>query len=1117
VDADKEGWSAPKIVENIKNWFEAVSRFLGSFHIGSTSTLIVSIKTAILKLISFQNHPDLDSGIDTALQFAFCSMALLTFHSDQEASENFGSFVNLFQLLTQLSSIDAKYASPSFALLRLIQQLHVLQRHDLISNTVSHVMGIPIDATWLVRGLTTSASVLVPSSPVSGPTPPSNASPFDQMPRTTPSGLEAETSSHQVRMVDAWLWATSPALLIHLTLSAIQSWPLVPYTPALPVSLITVFEEEDFFPNLSPLLQKVFHHPSGHDSVVSMLNLNAASHSEREAKPNWTARGDVWICWLLLRLSLHINRNADLQRLPNAPLGGNYDGIANCLWTLCENVGRVTCSRLPLMTLPIHSVVFETLQTFVDLALEGEQKCWSLERIKLLFLPSHAPNFAQCLVITSLNPSGLVPSMKQVICPINPENVLQALIFVALSFLRSNLTRTSHITPSTTPMVPSERLNTDESNGANVNSMDIDLEPEKSSLLKKSDFLTYMARHYRITSSMIFLANVPSVEKRRNHIGLVNTVRNTECVGSPSMLLQLCKALYIETIIPADRHASKYLFDNMGETPRKCVSTFELIRKRALSSFAHLRHFADVLGTHPQKCIFPTHHLHPVPLNFDFLGGDYRSLVNHHPFLATIDFPSLHSTQALDWFIFNSLQKVLSPSSTPWEAQCIESVVSWSFRFVSLERTLQAFALGILHPMNQAMIQQDKVSATIDSLHLTLIENPSALFGFNLRFLAHPTLFNHLFYKLVSFYFCLSKAEIVSVMRETQTQNQSSSNLDDSEHSDDDSPRSKEPDNDGEANGSLDRSTTRSSTTSGGVSPLDESESSKSEGSPIVAALIDPFSLRRIPKNRRRTGGGGNLRGEKKLTSEDADSLKRLQDCVMVHCLIDLLLLVEDNQIENCDPLEQGAKEEIRIGICLFLQSLFINDAPLMSLIHQQGYPARALPWLTNGVPAMHYCLELAPQLLARVFQKFTATDADLQSVTFPIKMAAHTIQRYPTQRSLDLATYILGLYKSCGKSLNSTIWASTLSDLAIIVLTFPTLTSSLMDLIILLDGSSSSSKSITFLPDNSSRPQTDMQARQDSMVSGSYDQGGSTSREVLRKVFNELVQGNSVAPFLRG
>jgi hypothetical protein len=113
----------------------------------------------------------------------------------------------------------------------------------------------------------------------------------------------------------------------------------------------------------------------------------------------------------------------------------------------------------------------------------------------------------------------------------------------------------------------------------------------------------------------------------------------------------------------------------------------------------------------------------------------------------------------------------------------------------------------------------------------------------------------------------------------------------------------------------------------------------------------------------------------------------------------------------------------------------------------------------------------------------------------------------------LDVATYLLDLFRAAGNSLNSSIWVETMPDLARLVLTFPSLLPAFIDLILIHEGSALGSN----LASHSSSV---LEASSLSMDPISLDHLSNSdplsARQVLRHVLSQITQGEHLAPFLR-
>lgn len=787
-----------------------------------------------------------------------------------------------------------------------------------------------------------------------------------------------------------------------------------------------------------------------------------------------------------MRLLLSANRFADFQRSgttsklmgETAPVGGNLDGVSIVLWNLLHRLSEYICLPLPKSTYAVHPVVFDTLAHFTELCLEGDQRFWSMDKLSAVFSPSLAPDFTHCLLLPSADGNSIPGDTAHIsVCHLEPPNFLQVLLFTCLVFSRvpSSKLVTHIITPSAAPGL-----------GATIEGEAPAEESFDESSLKKSEFIASLARFNNSSSVSVFSVHAPSQERKRTIAHHLRSALLENYGFSPSKLLVLSKLLWVDLLISLESKTShRTSFSMKGLKPiRLGVPLFDIIRKRAIQQFPHVRLFSDLIGLKSEKQVQRMGPKHTVPVDFSFLGGDYRSLVANHPFLSNVPFASLHDLTHLDQFLVSSIRTALSSRGTLWNEKRLVLLIGWCSTFVCLERTLAACAHAIL--LDNAEINNSSISLAIDQTHEELKHTPQRLFNFDFKLLALPTLFNYLFFHLVSFYYCLSKTDISALIR-------SAENKDD------------HADHETEAESAATPSTTTS------TSPSSATEETSESPTPVVSVLTDPFLLRAIPKHRPNKSYGNTL-GEKKMTAEDAQMLIRLQDSALVQILIDLMQYVEDMLDEKGERMEQGVKEELRVAICQYLQQLFVNDAPLMTLVHHQGYPTRVLPFLVNGVPAMHYCLELAPSLLAAAFQRAgtSSTDQDVQAACFPVKMAAWTIKRFPTQRSLDVSTYIFDLYRAAGHSLNPLLWAETLPDLARLVLTFPSLLAVFIDLVLIHEGSSVSTST------SSSATAISTLDNREGSLERLANAAPLNAKDVLKQVFTQLIQGEHLAPFLR-
>jgi len=1168
---------ASEIVRHISNWFKFFALSVVAFNLSFSLESIMSIRYLAVQLLDLQHRvaPDAMHFVESAFQYAFVSLACFALSPAQTSAENFSCFVHLYQTLVQLSNPEVKWSCYSSSLLRLFQQLHHLQRCDLLAQVIQRVLQVPVNQPWLVKGLTTTfqatPQVLDSTTSPMASTPFEGHNSFPPSNYTTPRSRSTQTtrkSLMHVSISDAWLWSSSPALLSHLCLESLsEPIPSIAHSYEPSSSLITIFEEADllsssFSASTRRTSQQLIPSKSNHGGITQDIAKTPPNIKKRAG--DWKTCADPWLSWIILRLLLHINPNADFRRFtPNIVnghmvsstwVGGNHDGVAQSLWRMFERLSEYVCTDLPTHVKGIHVIVLDTLQSFTDLVLQGEQRFWDVERIASSLSSTRSANFIISLTIPHHD------GEEQTICRLTPENILQELVFVSVAFCKSPLARQSSvISPSTTPFLPTFTDETSSFSGSRGNAtMMVDGDVDDVSM-KKTDFMSYIARDGSVSTMSAMSVHVPSQERKRLHLQLLNaTVLARDCVAHASKLLQLSKVLYVEVPNVIDSSSSSMPMFNRCPGRSCFIPLFEIIKKRALSAFAHIRHFFDILFLNSKSQSSPISTSRSIAVQVDFLGGDYRSLVADQPFLSSVNFASLQSHVVLERFLVDSIHELSQSKSAHWKEKCLTGMLNWIMKSVSLERCLQTCAFAILDDTQQLSSDQQKrsTSESIDLVHNRLLDNPSMLFNFRLPLLHHPTFFNFMFYKLISYYFSLSKIEIYRIMRSSEQQDATSIQ----EHHDTDSD---ELDEDGSQASSDYRlpiprassSTLQSKATQSSMmmatSTSDESASSSSTDAssasqpPVVAShLTDPFHLRSMHKNSSRNmsmiGGGSLKSGEKKMSLQDVELLKRLQDVVLVQMLIDLMLFVEEEGQERALDLklEQAVREQLRVSICVFLQQMFVNDGQLMSLVHQQGYPARVLPWLMSGVPSMHYCLEIVPPLLAQSFQRFTVSDIDVQAITFPIKVASSAISRYPTQRSLELATYIFELYRSAGKSLNKSIWLSTLSDLSQLTTTFPSLNLHLVELVALHEPtmtatttttSSSSTVGVleTIISSSPSPSPGTGETRSSYPSSSSFSSTSSSSsqhrsnenagRATLRASFAHLLKGSASAPFLKG
>ena len=985
---------------------------------------------------------------------------------------------------------------------------------------------MPINTTWFNAGSS--------SNFVATPHIPSNPSAMDVTQSSSSIGSNMAQKSMKVSFTLAWLWSAPIAQVSHLTLANIYhasiSSTIAASSQAIP-TLLNIFEDDEIFP--SPLSLSVQKHL--HPTPMPKRSKDTSYSTTTSLDEAWNACSDIWLQWIILRLLLILEPGCDFEHFHSsalhANLGGNRDGVGECVWKLCERLSSFVTAPSPRYIRPIRSIALETINKFAELCIEGSQRFWNYERLKLLFASSnHFADLTQGFLVSDTGDVGstIPPSL---ICHYSSESVLQCLLLCAFIFCKSPIISRSNGGPqlgttfNTTPSVSLLNIGLQEGQLAEGD--------HSESSMKRPEFLSWVARYTGSPLPNMTSAPQMTQDRKKALASQLKAQLVLDFSGSPSKVLQLCRALLVELVLPDSVNTGASVsmtVPGISGTPlRVVVGLLDLLKKSPFIAFPHLPHFSHLVQISPTKMLRTFIPQPTMEVDFGFLSrSDYRKLIAERPFMAYIDFVALNDFQKLESYFTDSILRLTTPGATNNDEKNLVTILGWAYARISLERTLQICAYAIIQTSSTA--SGSSLSRAIDLQHQQLLGNPRLLFGFDLRLLERSTFFNYIFYTLISYYWCLAKVDIAGVMESTGNSFEASSTHDFDNDSEDDENDSKEDDQ-GEESSNIRSS--GSTTKSVGVDSSDGSSAEPS--SPRGSALTDPFHLRAVKSAKSAANPHGLqssrrvsfLSGEHKLSTNDAELLKRLEDCVLVHLLVDLLLLVED--LPENGGVELGGKNELRGGICGFLQQLFVNDAALMNMVHQQGYPSRALPWLVEQVPAMHFCLELAPPMLAQSFQRYASSDSPPSSVAFSIQMAAWVVKRYPTPRSLEIATYIFDLFRSVGKSLHPNLWRSTLPDLARMVLTFPSLAPSLVDLVQLHSPSHVSPTSNTMLSSHSSsNPKasskidyhlSQLSAGDDSsMQSGASSSSSNVefSKSVLTEVFSILTKGQSTAPYLK-
>lgn len=1097
--------SAPEIEAEtlqIRNWLEVLALSLAAFQLTCNAQVLTSLLEASQLLVSIANLPTTPQRVlGEAIHFLTCSIALLAFPTaaittSASSEPNFSIFASLFQLLSVVSNAASLAKLPEIGFLRLAQLLHHLKRVDLLTQCLEVALGVPISASWLKSGISHSFTVTPASSASTAPIS-SNA-----MDITPESARGSETNaqpqkSMRVNFTQAWIWASPIGPTTHLTLTHLYH---AASSPIPGPTLLSIFEGDDILP--TPLSLSVHKHLSNAVKQSAIPEDGAMGG----VPDRWSAVHDVWLQWIILRLLLALNPSEDLDRFNatySAPSNrGNQEGVAECLWKLCERTSHFVASASPRFVRPLRSIALETIYKYAELCTDGFQRFWSFELLKSAFHQNHFADLTQSFSASPNSEASTTPS-SSIICLFGPQSVHQALLLCGYIFVKSPaLFRGSMASTSAYAAFAT----------ANNASEGPTSEGEASGLvMKKPELLTWIARHTGVTLPNMTSTYSMSNERKKRLTSHLKAQLCLDFVGSPSNVLQLCRALLVELVLPDSVPSASATMNHVpgisGAPLRVNIALLDLLKKSPFTVFPHLPHFSHLVQLAPSKTIRTFVPQPLVQVDFGFLrASDYRSVIAERPFLATLDFVSMNDLSKLETYILESMRRLAGTEANHSDEKSFAAVLAWAYARVSLERTMQACSFALLQP--NFIPGNHSLSHAIDAQHEQLLNNPRLLFGFDLGLLKRSSLFNFVFYTIVSYYGCLAKVDISSVIDSTHTSELSALAANDSED-ENDSKDEEEADESDEMR--LSGSTTRSA--NGETSDAPSTESTSPRGS----ALTDPFHLRAM-KSLKAHGGHVTkhvsfLSGEQKMSPNDADLLKHLEDSALVLMLIDLLLFVED--MPETGGIELGTKHELRTGICDFLQQLFVNDGPLMNVVHQQGYPSRALPLLVDGVPAMHFCLELAPPMLSHSFQRFASSDSPPPSVAFSVQMTAWVVKRYPTPRSLEMAGYIFELYRSVGRSLHPALWRSTLPDLARMVLAFPSLAPGLVELVQINSGANVVHSLLATQHTAMDLPNPLMNHPSNGSPISSQS-GASFSRTILQDLFSVLAKGQSIAPYLK-
>jgi hypothetical protein len=100
----------------------------------------------------------------------------------------------------------------------------------------------------------------------------------------------------------------------------------------------------------------------------------------------------------------------------------------------------------------------------------------------------------------------------------------------------------------------------------------------------------------------------------------------------------------------------------------------------------------------------------------------------------------------------------------------------------------------------------------------------------------------------------------------------------------------------------------------------------------------------------------------------------------------------------------KGVVEQVQSLTFAYIHQKFIEKPKLIRLIHLQMFPEKLIPLLINGVPSMHICLEIIPELLIK---------PSINYILFALALSASVIKKYPLPATLGIAHHIAALIKT--------------------------------------------------------------------------------------------------------
>ncbi|KAJ6230982.1 integrator complex subunit 2 [Anaeramoeba flamelloides] len=127
-----------------------------------------------------------------------------------------------------------------------------------------------------------------------------------------------------------------------------------------------------------------------------------------------------------------------------------------------------------------------------------------------------------------------------------------------------------------------------------------------------------------------------------------------------------------------------------------------------------------------------------------------------------------------------------------------------------------------------------------------------------------------------------------------------------------------------------------------------------------------------------------------------------VQESLVFHKLIDVTLKnkkewksEKNNENEINYYLEINQSFEC---IFLFIHGLFIDESPLIKLVHFQMYPYEAFELTTKFIPSIHACFNWLPELFLQPQQ---------EKVLFGIRLCGHLVKKFPTTQGLEVSAQI--------------------------------------------------------------------------------------------------------------